>query len=307
MRCYICPIHCENVGFCGGFFYDGNTWRRIYHNVEILNVTIEKVGFYHFYPGEESLLIISSGCNLPCIFCPKHEVVFERKFALPLDKVYGMILSEIYDKNPKIVGFYCNSILDIEIIRMLRKSFWGKIVVRSNGFLSERSINSLLDEIDGIIIRFLGFSDTSYCRLSVHPNGYKYALETLRRASAKNIHVELEFYIVPGITSHNEFVDFISIIAEMNKNIPLHLKRFYPNFLEKSRSPTRTELLMRYFRLAKEKIRYVYADLWYPSTNDTYCPNNHRVIKRLGWKVMEKKLVGNRCRICGFQLPLVLD
>ncbi|MEX0569193.1 MAG: hypothetical protein Q6363_008560 [Candidatus Njordarchaeota archaeon] len=307
MKCSICPISCEEFGFCGGFFFNNNSWQRVYYNLKIVEATVEQIGFYHFCPGQRSILVISSGCNLPCIFCPEHDTVFEKKFAWSLDRAYSTILSEIHSRNPQIIGFYCNSILDSEVIARLKKFYWGKIVAKSNGFLSNKSINFLLDHVDGIIIRFLGFSVSSYCRLSVHPYGYKYAIKTLKAAITKNIHTEIEFHIVPGVTSEDEFMQFIDVLDTIKKDIPLHLKRFYPDFLEKSRAPTKTELLMRFYRLAKKKLRYVYTDLWYPHTNDTYCPNGHRVIRRLGWKVIEKNLIHNKCKICGAPIPIVLD
>ncbi len=304
-RCTICPVNCVGIGFCGGIEIRNNSVGRYYSGLKITKRTIEYFGLYHFYPASEIAFIVTSGCNLSCVFCPEYLTIYNPQGYMTIDEVYAKVLSFMEDLNLNIAGFYCNSILDIDLIRRLKHS-GKKVVAISHGFFVARHVDTFLALLDAILIRFLGFSEDTYSKVTAIPVGYKYALRLLRRAYEHKLHAEIEFYVIPGITSLEEFTDFLDTVNTINRDIPLHIKRFYPRFLEDRRTPTRTEELMKFYQLAKERLNYVYADLWYPKTNNTYCPEGHLVIERFGWKTRRILLRGNRCPTCGREIPVVV-
>jgi len=266
--------------------------------------TIEYLGLYHFYPKSEIAYVVTSGCNLSCTFCPEYKTVHSMQMSMSPDEVYAKVLKFTEEFSLDIIGFYCNSILDIELIEKL-KHVGRKIVALSHGFGTATSRNKLLSSLDAILVRFFGFSEETYSKLTSIPSGYKYALDTVKAAYKIGLHIETEFYIVPGITKENEFIRFVNAIKEINQSIPLHIRRFYPKFLEDKRSPTRTEDLIKFYKLAEGKLDYVYGDLWHSPMNNTFCPNGHLVIERFGWKVKRILLDGDRCSICGKKIPII--
>jgi len=302
MRCDICPLNCDKYSFCGGFIFSDKSMDRIYYNLKIKMVSIERFGLYHFLPGETTLSITTSGCNMSCLFCPEFEIIFHKSFAHNLDSMLGSIMNKIAEASPRIVGFYCNSLLDAELISNIRHHFNGNIVAISHGFADISQQRKLLSNVDGILIRFFGFSEESYSKLCTIPDGYRYAQRLLELASSLGIHTEVEFYIVPGVTDIDEFRMFIQILKNFRNPI-LHLKRFRPSFLMRDRSPTSARELLKFYNLAREDLWYVYGDLWHSDLNNTFCPNNHVVLRRFGWNLLENNIQKNKCRFCGVPIP----
>ena len=309
MQCYFCPITCElgegEEGLCGAIRRSDGTLHRVYHNFDIEECNIEKTGFYHLFPGHKCLFIRTSHCNLFCTFCPEHKVVYTYSQRISRNVVKESILRRC-NMEIKVLVFSCNSILDLELIKELKEEKQITIACKSHGFINERILTNFLESIDAILIRFLGFSKKTYAKFSISPHAITYVAKTAELAVNLGKHVEFEFYIIPGVTTEKEFLNFIDFLQTLTSNAILHLRRFYPNFYELERAPTRTEELMKYFKLAKEHVHYVYADLWYSEANDTLCPNGHIIIKRFAWKIIGTKLKGNRCAICGAEIPLMI-
>lgn len=301
-ECKLCPIGCNGTSICMGFNPD--TLVRTYKNHRITELTIEYLGFYHFYPGSQAVLVVTSGCNLFCSFCPEFETIF-----LPADAeidqstILSKIINFAENRGTRIITFYCNSILDLELITKLKKLNY-LVTAITNGFISKNLLIDYVNNLDAILLRLIGFSKSSYAHMTPFPDAYLYSKELISTASAEGKFLEIEFQIIPGVTSEDEFRSFLEFISSINKNIPLHIKRFRPNFVELERRPTRTENLVKFYNISKQFLNYVYTDIWISPYCDTFCPNGHLQIKRFGWKIEMINLDGDKCSVCGEKIPI---
>ncbi|MCR8433728.1 MAG: hypothetical protein QXH55_04745 [Candidatus Korarchaeota archaeon] len=284
--------------------FDSHTWSRVYRNYKITNSTPERIGFYHYCPASPIALVVTSGCNLFCSFCPEFRIVYSPWVIKEANKYTLMteILNFVENHGVHAVALYCNSALDLELISDLKR--FSNIIAVTNGFISKDSLVSYISNLDAILLRLIGFSESSYARMTPFPDAYSYARELIIEANFRGKLLEVEFYIIPGVTSENEFVNFLRFIGLVNKNIPLHIKRFRRGFVELERRPTRTEDIVRYYNIAKQFLNYVYADIWISPYCDTFCPNGHLQIKRFGWKVRKINLKGDACSVCGERIPI---
>ncbi len=305
-KCELCPIACTDISICMGFSL-ADSPIRTYRNYKITHIPIEKIGFYHYYPGSSAILVVTSGCNLLCSFCPEHDTVFsfsrEKK---SLNTLLSRILNLAERMGCHMIAFYCNSILDIDLMKSIREKFgYYKIVTLTNGFISSSHMIDYIKIVDAILLRIFGFSEETYSRITPFPDAYRYAREFIDVAKNNNKFLEVEFYVIPGITKEREFLYFLEFLREVNRDIPLHVRRFRPNFVELERRPTRTEVLLHYYNIARKYLNYVYADLWISPYSDTFCPNGHLLISRFGWKVKKVYIKKGRCPICGVEVPIV--
>ncbi len=307
MVCGLCPFNCEKLSLCGALLFSPSGYRRIYYNYRLETTTIEKFGLYHFYPGSNVLKVVTYGCNLSCKLCDEYRTIFLRKEAYDAGLITHKILDLLAYDSINIVGFYCNSILDLDMIASLRKFFSGRIIAVTHGFGSSEAQRKLATLVDALIIRFFGFSKYSYSKICSVPYGFKYALRLLNFLSKTYRHVEVEFYVIPGITTITEFESFLTELSRSGIPIILHIKRFVPNFLMNCKSPTSTRDLLRYYNIARKFHQYVYADVWHSSINDTYCTNGHIIIKREGWKTKFINIKNGRCAKCGVAVPGFFD
>jgi pyruvate formate lyase activating enzyme len=124
-----------------------------------------------------------------------------------------------------------------------------------------------------------------------------------------NVHVEITTLIVPGVNDDlSQLEKEFQWISTLDRSIPLHLSRYYPNY--KYHMPaTSPEFLIESYRLAKKYLDFVYiGNLWDPEYEKTVCPNCGTVsIVRRGYDV---EIVGldaeGRCSKCGRKIVRML-
>jgi len=110
--------------------------------------------------------------------------------------------------------------------------------------------------------------------------------------------------IIPGYNDDPElFMENVRFLAEISRDIPLHISRFFPHYKMKDVPPTPVETLVRFYNMAREELNYVYVgNLPDPKYETTYCPNcGEPVIIRHGYSV-ENRLDGDRCPACGYKI-----
>lgn len=87
-------------------------------------------------------------------------------------------------------------------------------------------------------------------------------LETVKRTislAAKQCHVEVTNLIIPGENDgEDEMKKLSSWLASINPEIPLHVTRFFPRWLMRSKKATPVEKIYRLSEIARENLRYVY-------------------------------------------------
>jgi pyruvate formate lyase activating enzyme len=96
------------------------------------------------------------------------------------------------------------------------------------------------------------------------------------------------------------------LVKNAGKNVPIHFGRFVPEYKLKDLPRTPVKTLEKCRDIALDAgLKYVYIFNVSPHDgNNTYCPRCKKaVIKRLGFKILENKMKGDKCGMCGAKIP----
>ena len=176
------------------------------------------------------------------------------------------------------------------------------VVVVSNGFINKEPLEKLLPFVDAMNIDLKSFSDDFYKKEC--SGSLENVMSTIELAS-KHCHVEVTTLL---ITDHNDTEEEVRSIAEfisgVNKNIPLHLSRYYPNYKFEVEE-TDIEKMKSLRDIAKEYLNYVYIGNVLEVDNNTYCPAcDELIIERNVYDSVDKNQA-NTCKSCGEKLYIV--
>ena len=279
--CDVCGHHCAlsegQYGRCGARKNEGGDIVCVnYRKVTSLALDpIEKKPLARFYPGSTILSVGSFGCNMTCPFCQNHEIarvvrndVGEPDIAPGDDTPYRMISpEELSDLAAGLAGkgnigiafTYNEPLVGWEFVRDTARLSCGrgmKNVMVTNGFADISVLEELLPYIDAMNIDLKGFSGEYYRKLGGD-------LETVKRfivRAAQDCHVELTTLIVPGENDQEEMMDEEARwIASVDKDITLHVTRFFPRYRMTDRDATDVEKVYRLRDVAADHLRHVYT------------------------------------------------
>lgn len=265
MICDLCVHHCDlsegQTGFCRArACQNGEIVPLNYGNVTSLALDpIEKKPLRRFHPGSLILSVGSFGCNLRCPFCQNHEIsmcgtgeieTVELSPETLADKALELrTLGNIgvaYTYNEPLVGY--------EYVRACAALIHERNMVNvlvTNGTIEAGPWQALLPFLDAANIDLKGFSPGWYRKLGGD-------LETVKRSislAAEQCHVEVTTLLVPGENdSAEEIRTLAQWLASVDRNIPLHLSRFFPQYRMSAHAPTPVE---RVYRLADEARAYL--------------------------------------------------
>jgi pyruvate formate lyase activating enzyme len=131
-------------------------------------------------------------------------------------------------------------------------------------------------------------------------------LDTITSAHGK-CHIELTTLIVTGINDDiAEMLDIIDWIASIDRGIPWHVSRYYPNYRHQA-PPTEIEFIMNVYGEARKKLDFVYCGNipGVHNGSDTMCPScGAIVIGRSGYSTRIMALDDGRCGHCGTDLGI---
>ncbi len=143
------------------------------------------------------------------------------------------------------------------------------IVLVTNGYVNKEPLEKILPYIDAMNIDLKGYTNRYYneiCGAKLEP-----VLDTIRLAS-KKCHVEITTLMVSNENdSIEEIRDIAKFIASVDKNIVLHLSRYFPRYNIKN-PPTEVESITKARDEAKKYLSYVYIGNVSGVDNNTYCP-----------------------------------
>ncbi|MFA5498002.1 MAG: AmmeMemoRadiSam system radical SAM enzyme [Candidatus Cloacimonadia bacterium] len=307
--CLLCPHSCNikegDVGICRvrrneqGLLYVTNYAKTVTINID----PIEKKPLYHFYPNSSILSLGSNSCNLSCDFCQNYTISQMESETIVITP--EQLLKLCRQKNIDSVAYtYTEPITWYEYVlesAKLLKENGIKTVLISNGYINEKPLLHLLPYIDAMNIDLKGMSDTFYqnlCKGTLQP-----VLESIKIAAA-NCHLEVTNLLIPkqndSIDDLNKLTDFI---ADVNKDIPVHFSRYYPQY-QRDTEPTSYTTLQTAYEIAKRKLSYVYlGNILTETETNTYCPNcNTLLIERNSFNAHIFNLKGNKCANCSHQI-----
>lgn len=268
-RCGICPRGClireGGTGFCGARANRGG--RIIDKNYGMISSMaldpIEKKPLKRFYPGSLILSVGSYGCNLRCPFCQNHEISLDRGaeagcvFVSPgelVKRAEELVpagnIGIAYTYNEPLIGYeYVFDCASLASERGLKN------VLVTNGYIAQSQLGGLLGLIDAANIDLKSFSEEFYKRIGGD-------LETVKRtiaAAARKCHVEVTVLIIPGENDGEDEMKRLSgWIASVDRDIPLHISRFFPRHLMADREPTPVAKVYALAEIARKSLSYVY-------------------------------------------------
>lgn len=269
IECKLCPHYCKlgenQIGLCKGRSNIDGIIKAINYGMitSIALDPIEKKPLIHFYPESKILSVGSFGCNLKCSFCQNHEISMIGKsearaqIAKPEDLI-NIALDLIPEGNIGIAYTYNEPLIGYEFVKdcaiLARKNNLKNVVV-TNGCFCEEPMIELLHYIDALNIDLKGFTDEFYNKIG----GDFETVKNFIKLTSKNCHVEITTLIIPGENDSEEEIRSLSkFIATINKDIPLHISRFFPQYHMKDKKATKVSQIYKLADIARESLNYVF-------------------------------------------------
>ncbi len=313
VKCLLCPHHCVieqgETGICQARKnIDGVLYSENYGRVSSLGKDpVEKKPLYHFYPDQKILSLGTYGCNFNCRFCQNWQISQQ----IPSVREYNP--EEVINKveRNKVIGIaytYSEPSVWFEFVLETAKAAHKKglkNVLVSNAYINQDPLMELIPYLDAANVDLKSFNSEFYkkiCGGKLEP-----VLENIKLLSGK-VHLELTTLIVPGLNdSRKELRQLFKWVNKFDRQIPLHLSRYFPEYKLK-RSATPIKKMQEAYQLAREYLDYVYlGNMSVSAASNTYCPEcNEPVLIRDGYLV-ENKLNGDKCPECGYKLPVVIE
>ncbi|OQX70933.1 MAG: AmmeMemoRadiSam system radical SAM enzyme [Candidatus Cloacimonas sp. 4484_275] len=305
VQCLLCPHYCvlapqETAKCLSRKNIDGELWATNYAETVTVSIDpMEKKPLYHFFPGRNILSVGSNSCNFSCSFCQNYSI---SQFPVPTQKISPETLAQTCKKyKTDFVAFtYTEPITWFEFVLDTAKILHEqniKTVFVTNGFINPEPLAELLPHIDAFNIDLKSMNDDFYrkfCDGRVQP-----VLQTIKTV-AKFSHLEVTNLLITGENdSEKDIEQLVDFIAEINPNIPLHFSKYFPHF-KMNNPPTSESTLYQAFRLAKEKLNYVYLGNIL-TDNDTRCPHCDAIIIKRGFRT-EIKIENGKCKYCGMEI-----
>ena len=269
VECNLCYHHCnltENqIGICRGRInIGGKITAANYGRITALALDhIEKKPLRHFYPNSKILSVGSFGCNLKCGFCQNNEISMAGMNDLKTQYVTPESLIKIaLDLKPEgnigIAYTYNEPLIGYEFVMdcaKLAKEYDLKNAVVTNGCFCEEPMKELLPYIDALNIDLKGFTDKFYKNIS----GDLDTVKNFIKLAYKYSHIEITTLIIPEENdSEEEMINLSKFLSSINKDIPLHISRFFPCYNMMDKKPTDVDTVYKLANIARMQLNYVY-------------------------------------------------
>ncbi|MFA5303563.1 MAG: AmmeMemoRadiSam system radical SAM enzyme [Candidatus Nanoarchaeia archaeon] len=305
IKCLACNHYCmikeNNFGICKvRKNIEGKLYLMVYGKAISANIDpIEKKPLYHFLPGTMAYSVGTVGCNFKCSFCQNYEISQESNTEIGINLAPKEIV-----KNAKSEG--CSSIAYtyneptvaieywLDTMKIAKKNGIKNVLV-TNGYMSKEALKKISPFVDAMNIDLKSFSEKFYketCKAKLEP-----VLETIKLASKLKIWIEITTLLIPKKNdSKKEIKKIAKFVKSVDPNIPLHLSRYFPNYLMKE-LPTSLSTMKDSYIICKKYLKNVYLGN-VGETTDTICPNCKKtIIKRIGYSTIVN-MKKNECKYC---------
>lgn len=271
VRCKLCPHNCliskDSKGVCGvrECTEEDNQLKLFTVNYgEITSVSLDPVKkkpLYHFYPDKNILSIGTFGCNFKCSFCQNHSISQNRPESqfVPAEDMADVILNRkdsiglAFTYNEPSIWF--EYVYDVAK-EIKRKNKDYKIVIVTNGYINEEPLRQLLPYVDAMNIDLKG-DEEFYKRVCV--GTLEPVKNSIKLANSMGCHIEVTTLLISGENSSFETISALGeFISSVNRNIVLHVSRYFPNY-KMNRPKTDLEDLKNTYQFLKKKLEHVYV------------------------------------------------
>lgn len=311
VKCELCPHNCliqnEKTGLCGVRKNVNNKLISLsYGRIIPPQIDpVEKKPLYHFLPGTRTLSVGTYGCNFKCVFCQNHELSQEipenyefSKTVLPEEIVK---LAEHFN-TPSISYTYNEPTVFVEYVLEcagLAKKRGIKNILVTNGYTNPKPLSDLAEVVDAVNVDLKSFGEDFYlkkCSARIEP-----VKNSIRKYYDSGVWVEITTLVIPGENdSSKEMREISSWISSIDRNIPLHLSRFYPHYRMADKNPTPIKTLEHSKGIAEKNLNHVYLGN-VPGESNTSCVSCGKIlVKRSNYAV--KNFSDRGVCSCGKQL-----
>jgi pyruvate formate lyase activating enzyme len=264
VKCMLCPKYCliseGNKGICHvRKNVNGKLYALSYGKITGYHLDpIEKKPLYNYKKGSMIFSIGSYGCNLTCKFCQNYEIAHNNPRTIDLS------IDEIIEKakeDPRSIGIaytYNEPLINYEFTLACAKKAKEEgldNVLVTNGYINEKPFKKLIKYIDAINIDLKAFNNDFYRNIC---GG---TIEEVKKSiilADKETHVEITCLVIDDLNSNQEeILNMVQWIASIDKNIPLHLARYFPRY-KMTKPATKVYTLFNLQDMAKKHLNNVY-------------------------------------------------
>ncbi len=317
VQCELCPKGCVikpgQSGECRvRVNLDGKLTAVTYGYPCTANVDpIEKKPLFHFLPATPTFSLATVGCNLHCKNCQNWEISqadpehaeaspLPVEEIVPIAKQYACRSISFTYTDPSVYYEYaldgCIAARDAGL----------KTVLVTAGYLNPEPVKKLYRHVDAARIDLKSMSEGFYrdvCGATLAP-----VLNTCVLAKSLGNHLEIINLVIPTLNDSDEDLKQLCrwIVRHLGQDTPLHFSRFFPQHKMLHLPPTPDETLNRACAIAQsEGLAFVYqGNVRHHASENTYCPACHGLlIERVGFQVMQNKLLNGTCPGCGTAIP----
>ncbi len=314
VRCNLCSHYCRigtgERGKCGVRENVGGTlFTLVYDKVAALHVDpIEKKPLFHFYPGSTSLSVATMGCNFSCVFCQNADLsqVSGRRGAIRGDAIPPTAIVELAKRERcRTVSYtYTEPTIFMELAEetaRLAQEVGILNVFVTNGFMTKEALDFIDGRLDAANVDLKSFREEFYERIC--GARLKPVLRSIERMKAMGVWVEVTTLAIPGENdSDEEMREIAGFLYKLDPDIPWHISRFHPMHKMLDRNSTPIETLERARQIGLDVgLRYVYCgNVPGADRENTFCAScGTLLVRRLGFRLLERKVRGGKCVACG--------
>jgi len=321
IQCSLCSHNCKisegKSGICGvRINKNAKLYTLIYGSTSSLaSDPIEKKPLYHFYPGTYAFSMGTIGCNFKCNHCQNYSIsTADTNFPYMKEITPDQVVELTRQYNCQGVSYTYNEPtiwheFSYDSAKLAKKAGLYTCYV-TNGYISEEPLKELSYYLDAMNIDVKAFNDDFYkkiCKSHLEP-----VLNTCVLAKELEIHIELTYLVIPG---YNDSLDEVRkfckwIVEKLDEKTPVHFSRFHPDHKMINIPSTPMETLLKIYEVAKETgILFAFlGNVYHGEYENTYCPKCRSIcIERNNYSISLKGLNIDKCRKCGYQLPIIID
>ena len=262
VKCFLCPHRCTIKDGYSGICGVRKNKNGILNTINYGKISsyaydpIEKKPLRNFYPNTRIFSIGSFGCNLKCRFCQNWQI--SQQLPPTIEIPDKDILALAGENSIGIAYTYNEPTIWYEYVFHIAKKIREiglKNVLVTNGYIEQEPLKELLPFIDALNIDLKSYDDEYYrelCGGNIGP-----ILETIKMSAEKS-HVEITTLIVEGENDSPEKIGSMAYwISQIDKNIPLHITRYFPAY-KMNNPPTSLDILTELKEHADKYLKYVY-------------------------------------------------
>lgn len=219
---------------------------------------IEKKPLKHFLPGNYILSAGFWGCNLHCPWCQNDSIsrgVANSIFISPKELVKRALM---IPENIGIAYTYNEPLISLDFVKEtaeLAHQHNLKNVLVTNGMVTQEAFTELIPFVDALNIDLKTINENKYKSIGGNLEAILKTIET----SSKTAHVEATTLIVPGFNDDvQEMEELARVLAEISKDMVLHVTRFFPASEMKNAKPTPIDVVYEMADIARKHLNYVY-------------------------------------------------